>query len=96
MLVVVCGCAGLWLAVDYPTNFHPFCRVEHSTRPNPSADFAPILWQELMLTHKDQGRLTGLSAVIKMGGGAVGLGHCYLGRNYQYFKTLFFRNDTVP
>jgi len=57
MLVVVCGCVGLWIAVEYP-NFTHFVEVEHLTRPNPLADFSPILRQELMLTRKDQGRLT--------------------------------------
>ena len=58
--VVVLDC-GLWCRVP---QLYPFCRVQYPTRPNPSADLAPISVHHLMLTHahEDQGRLNYLHA----------------------------------
>jgi hypothetical protein len=53
-----------------------------------------------MLTHEVQGRLTQQQnqgyVSGKKWGRAVRLGLCFEGQNYQYFKTLFFQNVTVP
>ena len=64
MLVVVCCCVFFCPCSRQVSVVCQVCRVQHPTRPNPSADFAPILWQELMLTHEVQGRVTHLHDLV--------------------------------
>jgi hypothetical protein len=87
MLVAVCGCVGLWLAVEYP-NFTHF--VEYSTQPdqNHRQTLPQFYGKKKCSPMKSKGGshnsinqrcVTG----NKNGGGAVGLGLRFEGQNYQ-------------